>query len=50
MKLGILVSQVISLKDKGKKHFYYNRCRGMNDLLRPAMYNAYHHILPAEKR
>ncbi len=46
---GILVSQVLFLKDKGEKHFIIIDA-GMNDLLRPAMYNAYHHILPVEKK
>ncbi|WP_457623962.1 diaminopimelate decarboxylase [Persephonella sp.] len=46
---GILLSQVIFLKDKGDKHFIIIDA-GMNDLLRPAMYNAYHHIIPAEKK
>jgi len=46
---GVLVSQVIFLKDKGSKHFIIVDA-GMNDLLRPAMYNAYHHILPVEKK
>jgi len=46
---GALVSQVLFLKDKGEKHFIIIDS-GMNDLLRPAMYNAYHHILPAVKK
>lgn len=46
---GILVSQVIFLKDKGEKRFIIIDS-GMNDLLRPAMYNAYHHILSVEKK
>ncbi len=45
---GALISQVIFLKDKGKKHFIIIDS-GMNDLLRPAVYNAYHHILPVIK-
>ena len=46
---GALVSQVLFLKDKGNKHFIIIDS-GMNDLLRPAMYKAYHHILPAVKK
>ena len=46
---GILVSQVLFLKDKGDKHFIIIDA-GMNDLLRPAMYNAYHHIISVEKK
>ena len=46
---GALISQVIFLKDKGEKHFIIIDS-GMNDLLRPAMYNAYHHILPVTKK
>ena len=46
---GILVSQVLFLKDKGDKHFIIIDA-GMNDLLRPAMYNAYHHIVSVEKK
>ncbi|SNZ08459.1 diaminopimelate decarboxylase [Persephonella hydrogeniphila] len=46
---GILVSQVLFLKDKGDKHFIIIDS-GMNDLLRPAMYQAYHHILSVEKK
>lgn len=46
---GILVAQVLFLKDKGNKHFIIINA-GMNDLLRPAMYNAYHHIVSVEKK
>jgi len=46
---GALLSQVVFLKDKGDKHFIVIDA-GMNDLLRPAMYNAYHHIIPAERK
>ncbi|WP_457626567.1 diaminopimelate decarboxylase [Persephonella sp.] len=46
---GALVSQVLFLKDKGDKHFIIIDS-GMNDLLRPAVYQAYHHILPVEKK
>ncbi|MDW8096400.1 MAG: diaminopimelate decarboxylase [Aquificaceae bacterium] len=46
---GILLTQVQFLKDKGHKHFVIVDA-GMNDLVRPAMYEAYHHIVPVERR
>ncbi len=46
---GVLLTQVIFLKDKGDKHFVIVDT-GMNDLVRPAMYNAYHHILPVVEK
>ncbi len=46
---GVLLTQVIFTKDKKSKHFIIVDS-GMNDLLRPAMYNAYHHILPIQKK
>ncbi len=46
---GALVSQVIFTKNKKDKHFIIVDS-GMNDLLRPAMYNAYHHILSVQKK
>jgi len=46
---GVLLTQVIFTKDKKSKHFIIVDS-GMNDLLRPAMYNAYHHILPIKKK
>ncbi len=42
---GILLTQVQFLKDKGHKHFVIVDA-GMNDLIRPAIYSAYHHIVP----
>ena len=42
---GILLTQVQFIKDKGHKHFVIVDA-GMNDLVRPAMYEAYHHIVP----
>ncbi len=42
---GILITQVQFLKDKGHKHFVIVDA-GMNDLIRPAIYSAYHHIVP----
>ncbi|MCS6957691.1 MAG: diaminopimelate decarboxylase [Aquificaceae bacterium] len=46
---GVLLTQVQFLKDKGHKHFIIVDA-GMNDLVRPAMYEAYHHIVPVEKK
>lgn len=46
---GILLTQVQFVKDKGHKHFLIVDA-GMNDLIRPAIYEAYHHIVPVEKR
>ncbi|MFN7065147.1 MAG: diaminopimelate decarboxylase [Aquificaceae bacterium] len=46
---GLLITQVQFVKDKGHKHFLIVDA-GMNDLVRPAMYEAYHHIVPVEKR
>ncbi|GAB6065562.1 diaminopimelate decarboxylase [Aquifex pyrophilus] len=43
---GFLITQVQFTKDKGNKHFIIVDA-GMNDLIRPAIYNAYHHIVPA---
>ncbi len=46
---GALVAQVIFVKDKKDKHFIIVDS-GMNDLMRPAIYKAYHHILSVEKK
>ncbi|MFN3870409.1 MAG: diaminopimelate decarboxylase [Aquificaceae bacterium] len=46
---GILLTQIQFVKDKGHKHFLIVDA-GMNDLVRPAMYEAYHHIVPVEKK
>ncbi|NPA51931.1 MAG: diaminopimelate decarboxylase [Aquificae bacterium] len=46
---GVLLTQVIFLKDKKEKHFIIVDT-GMNDLVRPAMYNAYHHIVSVEEK
>lgn len=42
---GILVSQVIVVKSTATRHFLMIDA-GMNDLMRPAMYDAYHAIVP----
>ncbi|RMH09322.1 MAG: diaminopimelate decarboxylase, partial [Aquificota bacterium] len=46
---GVLITQVQFIKDKGHKHFVIVDA-GMNDLVRPAMYDAYHHIVPVVKK
>ncbi len=45
---GILLSRVIRIKDSGKKKFLIIDA-AMNDLLRPALYDAYHQTLPARQ-
>lgn len=45
---GILVTKVLYLKKYHKKEFVIVDA-GMNDLLRPSLYNAYHRILPVLK-
>ena len=42
---GILVSRVIYVKDGGDKSFVIQDA-GMNDLIRPTLYDAYHEIMP----
>ncbi|HAU5603886.1 TPA: diaminopimelate decarboxylase [Citrobacter koseri] len=40
---GVLVTQVRSVKEMGRRHFVLVDA-GFNDLMRPAMYGSYHHI------
>jgi len=47
--VGILVSRVIYIK-KGEHDRFLIIDAGMNDLLRPSMYDAYHEIVPGELR
>jgi diaminopimelate decarboxylase len=47
--IGILVSRVIYIK-KGERDRFLIIDAGMNDLLRPSMYDAYHEIVPCELR
>lgn len=47
--MGILVTQVLYTKQMGEKNFIIVDA-GMNDLVRPAMYDAWHTILPVEHR
>lgn len=42
---GVLITQVISVKENSTKKFIIVDS-GMNDLLRPSLYNAYHQIVP----
>ncbi|MGB2579191.1 diaminopimelate decarboxylase [Elusimicrobium simillimum] len=46
---GILVTEVIYTKQSGDKHYIIVDA-GMNDLMRPAMYDAWHTIVPVHKR
>ena len=45
---GILVSEVLYNKNNGNKNFIVVDS-AMNDLLRPSIYQAYHHIQPVQK-
>ncbi len=45
---GILVTQALYLKKGTEKEFVIVDA-GMNDLIRPSLYDAYHHILPVVK-
>jgi len=42
---GVLVSRVIHVKEGEAKHFIIQDA-AMNDLIRPTLYDAYHHIIP----
>jgi len=46
---GILISKIVYIKNNGKKNFIILDT-AMNDLMRPALYGAYHKILPSIKR
>ncbi|MHB1217175.1 MAG: diaminopimelate decarboxylase [Alphaproteobacteria bacterium] len=46
---GLLVSRVIYVKDGAARRFVVTDA-AMNDLLRPALYGAYHEILPVARR
>ncbi len=45
---GILISKITYIKEGHKKDFVILDV-AMNDLMRPALYNAYHRIIPVEK-
>ena len=42
---GVLVSRVIYVKESGGKHFVIQDA-GMNDLIRPTLYDSFHRIWP----
>lgn len=46
---GILVTETLYVKDNGVKKFIIVDA-GMNDLVRPAMYDAYHDIIPVRRK
>ena len=46
---GILVSKIIYIKKNNQKDFIILDA-AMNDLIRPALYGAFHRILPAERK
>jgi len=43
---GILLTKVIEIKNSSQKTPFLIIDTGMNDIIRPALYNAYHKILP----
>jgi diaminopimelate decarboxylase len=45
---GVLLTKVVYLKNSGGKHFVIVDA-GMNDLIRPSLYEAYHGILPVHR-
>ena len=45
---GVLLTQVVYTKQQGKKQFVITDA-GMNDLIRPTLYKAYHAIWPTRK-
>jgi len=45
---GTLISRIVFIKKNGKKHFVIIDA-GMNDFMRPALYNARHNIIPVSK-
>jgi len=46
---GALVARVLQVKHNGKKTFVITDA-AMNDLIRPALYQAYHEIVPVRRR
>ncbi len=46
---GILVTKTLYLKKGGEKEFIIVDA-GMNDLIRPSLYGAYHHLLPVVRK
>ena len=46
---GILVTEVINVKENSAKKEFVIVDAGMTELMRPALYDAYHHIIPVTK-
>jgi len=46
---AILITRIIYIKKSNKKNFIILDA-GMNNLMRPALYNAHHHIIPLRKK
>ncbi|MCX8030542.1 MAG: diaminopimelate decarboxylase [Thermodesulfovibrionales bacterium] len=46
---GILITKVLYLKESGEKNFIIVDA-GMNDLIRPSIYGAYHEIIPIKEK
>jgi len=46
---AILITKIISIKKSNRKNFIILDA-GMNNLMRPALYNAHHHIIPLKKK
>ena len=46
---GVLLTKVLYIKESGDKKFAIVDA-AMNDLIRPSLYQAYHNILPADKK
>ena len=45
---GVLISKILYIKESANKKFIILDA-GMNDLMRPALYNAKHQIVPLKK-
>jgi diaminopimelate decarboxylase len=46
---GVLLTTILFRKENGEKTFYICDA-AMNDLIRPALYSAYHEVLPAKEK
>ena len=46
---GILITKIIYIKKSNRKNFIILDA-GMNNLMRPALYNAHHHIIPLKRK
>jgi diaminopimelate decarboxylase len=47
---GVLVTEVLFRKERGKSKDFLILDAAMNDLMRPALYQSYHEIIPLERR